>query len=221
MAAGPIAAAHLIHTVLSVVAPPRPTKDVLTEIITSQGWLSDTDADEKAEDWLPRFIKRLELITAENVGEGRYLSFVFNSSGTDFIQGHCFCEPSDPPELQASKRNRANTIRIFEHFGQIGDRDFELLSGKVLGLLGVKDPIVSKASADQGIDFFGRADFGDMLKSSLLHQGAEKNLHMWLVGQAKHYPTNKVSTKEIRELVGSIELARAKILLAAMTPCKN
>jgi restriction endonuclease Mrr len=30
-----------------------------------------------------------------------------------------------------------------------------------------------------------------------------------MVGQAKHYPTGQVATPEIRELVGSVELARA------------
>jgi hypothetical protein len=214
-------AARLIHTVLPVVSPPRPTIDVLGDIIRSQGWFVGADADDKAEEWLPRFIQRLEFIVAENVGEGRYLSFAFNSSGTAHLQGYCFCEPGDTEEIKSSKRKRANTISIFEHFKTIDDRQFEFLCGKVLGLLNVETPFVSKASADHGIDFFGRVKFGDMLKASLLHQGAEKNLHMWLVGQAKHYPESKVSTKEIRELVGSVELARANVFAGTSDPLRD
>lgn len=35
-------------------------------------------------------------------------------------------------------------------------------------------------------------------------------LDVWMVGQAKHYQKTQVSTPDLRELVGSVQLARAK-----------
>jgi len=40
--------------------------------------------------------------------------------------------------------------------------------------------------------------------------GFYTTLSVWLVGQAKHYKETKVATPDIRELVGSVELARAR-----------
>lgn len=221
MAAGPTEAAGLIHTVLSVTALPRPTRDVLIEIIESQGWFSGSFAEDKADTWLRRFTQRLRYIFAENVEEGRYLSFCFNSTGTDYVQGYCYSEPSDTADVVQSKQNRANTIEIYEHCQGIKDRDFELLSGKILDLLKVEKSVVSQRSSDQGVDFFGRMHLGEMLKSGFLHIGAEKNLYVWLVGQAKHYPDSRVSTNEIRELVGSVELAKSKVFAGRQDPLEE
>lgn len=221
MAAGPVEAANLIHTVLSVEAPPRSSKDVLTEIIVLQGWYQGATAQDKAETWLSRFVNRLKFIAEEGKETGGYISFAFNSSGLDFVQGYCFCEPQDSSEVQASKRRRAQTINIYQHFRTLTDRQFEQLSGKVLELLGVQSAHVSRRSSDQGVDFYGKVQLGDMLKPSLLDAGAEKHIHVWLVGQSKHYPLTRVSTGEIRELVGSIEFARAKVFAGSRDPLEN
>lgn len=221
MPAGPAKAAELIHTIVGVAASPRATREVLLDIILREGWFSGTDAEDKADLWLPRFVRRLQYISDESVEVGGYLSFAFNSSGTDYVQGYCFCEPSDPPEIVQAKGKRANTVLIYEHCSHISETNFERLSGKILELLKVEEAFVSRRSADQGIDFFGRVHFGDMLKSTLLHPGAEKNFYVWLVGQSKHYPESRVSTQEIRELVGSVELAKAKVFAGGSDPLEQ
>lgn len=88
-------------------------------------------------------------------------------------------------------------------------------------LLKVEIPYVTRRSADQGVDFYGRVPLGDILKPKLLDSGAEKNMFVWLVGQSKHYPETKVSTSEIRELAGSVEFARAKIYAGKTDPLIN
>jgi hypothetical protein len=218
MPAGPAKAAALIHTAVSVTAAPRELRSVLLEIIVSQKWEAGSEAEDKADLWLSRFKRRLVFIVAESIDEGKYRSFTFNSATDDFVQGYCFVEPGDPQEIIEAKTKRASTINIYEHVSEISDSDFERLSGKVLELLQVEQAHVSRRTADQGIDFFGRVRFGDILKPPLLHSGPEKNFHVWLVGQSKHYPESRVSTQEVRELVGSVELARAKVFAGRADP---
>lgn len=39
----------------------------------------------------------------------------------------------------------------------------------------------------------------------------DRRLNIWLIGQAKRYKSVQVATPDIRELVGSIELARSHV----------
>src|SRR4028118_966842 len=146
MPAGPAKAAELIHTVLSVTAPPRPLREVLLDIILTHLWAVGADAEDKADIWLARFRRRLAFIAAEAMEEGKYRSFTFNSATEEYVQGYCFVEPSDAPAVVEAKRKRANTIHIFEHVSRITELEFEVLSGKVLELLRVEEAFVSRRS---------------------------------------------------------------------------
>lgn len=218
MARGPAEAAKLIPTVVAVDAPPRQTRDVLLHIINQKGWFLGSQAEDQAEVWLPRFVSRAQFLITSLLDSGHHVSFCFNSSGFDYLQGSCYPEPSDADHIVEAKRRRANTARIFERCQTLTPEQFEQLSGKILLLLKVDTPFVSRRTADQGIDFFGRVSFGQIIKPSFLPGGAEKNMSVWLLGQAKHYPETKIGTGEIRELVGSVELARAKIFAGTVDP---
>lgn len=82
----------------------------------------------------------------------------------------------------------------------------------------MEEEFVSRRSADQGVDFFGRVPFGEIMKPSAIGSGAERQLKLWLVGQAKNYSASQVSTKDIRELVGSVNLARSKTYAGSIDP---
>ncbi|GEO43027.1 hypothetical protein SAE02_71750 [Skermanella aerolata] len=218
---GPHKAAELVHTVLNIDSAPRPTRDVLIDIIIASRWHDKSVVEDMADAWLERFIKRLQYVIRQSRESGSYRCFSFNSSGMDYVQGYCYCEPKDLPEVSAEKILRSNTTHIYASFRLLRHDQFEILSGKVLELLKVERPFVSRRSADQGIDFFGKVRIGDMIKPSLLDPGAEKHFFVWLVGQAKHYQNTKVSTSEIRELVGSVELARAKVFAGNVDPLSD
>jgi len=218
MAPGPVEAVRLIETVVSINGHPRPARNVLLDIIVTSGWLVGSDAAEKAEAWLNRFTIRSSFAIAEAEQSGRYLPFCFNSSGNDYLQGSCYVEPGDSVEVAEAKIKRSQTLSIFEHCRHLTPRDFEILSGKILNLLRMEKSVISRRSADQGIDFFGRVPLGQMLKPEIISPGAEKHFSVWLVGQSKHYPNTRISTAEIRELVGSVELARAKVFAGSTNP---
>jgi hypothetical protein len=218
MPAGPVEAVRLIETVVSIDSPPRPSRKVLFDIVVAAGWLRGSDAAEKAELWLNRFTLRASFVIAEAERSGRHLAFCFNSSGNDYLQGSCYVEPADSGAVADAKLRRSQTLSIFRHCRRMTPRSFEILSGKILHLLQVEKSVVTRHSADQGIDFFGRVPLGQMLKPSIISPGAEKNFSVWLVGQSKHYPNTRITTAEIRELVGSVELARAKVFAGSTNP---
>lgn len=219
--AGPQHAAKRISEVVGVADAPRPTRSILRDLIVLAEWASGSDADEKADAWLDRFISRLLSDLEAAASLGSVVTFAFNSSGTDFIQGSCFAEPSALPTDKAAMANRAKLVDIYSQFSSLSPNEFEKLSGRILNLLGVTEAHVTQTSADQGVDFFGRLYLGEMVQPTRLTPGGEKQLHVWLVGQSKHYQETKVGTGDIRELVGSIELARAKIFAGASDPLSN
>jgi hypothetical protein len=70
--------------------------------------------------------------------------------------------------------------------------------------------VKTPSQGDDGIDFFGRLHLESPLFDDFPLPGLGRQLKIWIVGQAKHYTAINVSTPDIRELVGSVELARGK-----------
>ncbi len=221
MPPGPAAAALLIANVIRPDSPPRKTTDLLLEIILFESWFLGSVAQDKTDQWADRFIKRVELIISDARSSGSYLTFGFNSSGTDYIQGSCFVEPADPVEIKIGKIRRSKTLAIADCCRKLTSGQVEQLCGNILHLLHVEKAFVSRRSADQGIDFFGRVPYGEILKPSFLDAGAEKHIAVWVVGQAKHYPDTAIATGDIRQLVGSVELARAKVFVGNIDPLSD
>ncbi len=94
---------------------------------------------------------------------------------------------------------------------------FEKFSAKYVELLMCDFSIVSRASADGGIDFMGKGNFQKLLnlKGEELKLKSKEFLFR-VIGQSKRYSKkNKIGTKEIREFLGSV-----KILQEALNPGK-
>jgi len=219
---GPAGAVNKLANAIGVQMPPRPLHHVLEEIIIQERWNEPAETPaELAEKWLVRF----KVSIRDEIQKLRYnhhfCHYELNSANDDYIQGACFVEPTDKDDVACGKNKRANMCRFEEAFKAITPKDFEFLCGRVLGLLKVEEGFVSRTTADQGIDFFGRVPFGEILKPSAIPHGAERLLKIWLVGQAKHYHATQVSTKDIRELVGSVSLAKSKVYAGAKDPLSD
>ena len=215
---GPAEAVKLLSNIVAVDMPPQRLNLVLVDIILNQGWEEDDTAAELAEKWLDRFRKYIEREINNSIEDSSFLNFSFNSAGTDYIQGACYIEPHDKIDSQIAKQRRANFFKYHQELKRVNPVEFEILCGKFIGLLKVDNPIVTRSSADQGIDFFGQIPFGELIQPTAITPGAEKQLKIWLVGQAKHYDSTQVSTSDIRELVGSVSLAKSKAYAGAKDP---
>lgn len=216
MRPGPALAVQAITAVIDISGGPRPAKEALAELALLRGWCkASTEAVELGEKWEIAFLKRLRDEVNRCRDEGHPFFVTVNSSSPYLIQGAAFIEPHDPPNIQESKRRRANSGAYLMTLRALSPRDFEALCVGVLAQLGVADYKLTKASADEGIDFFGRLRLADFLDADPAFPGIEQQLSVWMVGQAKHYQETSVSTPDVRELVGSVELAKAKVFGAA------
>lgn len=188
----------------------RPQK--LTDLIEEALWETEPEirAFELADQYAARVRKRLLQIYCQMVAEGVDPWFEFNSVSPDHVQGPCFIEPCDSELVRSAKAKRLHADPMRSILESLSFEEFEILCAAVASLLGARDFRRTRQSRDQGIDFFARLHLSDYELSGFPFLRFQHNLSVWLVGQAKHYPNGKVSTPEIRNLVGSINLARFK-----------
>lgn len=84
------------------------------------------------------------------------------------------------------------------------DTEFERLSGRILQLAGCSRAWVTPKSHDQGLDAFGCYHLFNLPKIS----SSSNIFESWILIQAKHYNKEMVCSSEIREFIGSVELAK-------------
>ena len=221
MRPGPAAAVSVLENYVDIDSPPMSAAALLRTIIIGEGWAEGEEASEQAERWSKNFLERSRTFLNRAVEDGAYQHYGFNSGNEDYLQGSCFCEPGDNADVVKAKRRRANTLKLYHAVSERTADDLELLCIKLLHLLGVSKPHGTPRSGDGGVDFYGYSHFGFVLKPEILPAGAEKHMRVWFVGQAKHYDASQVSTKDIREIVGSVSLARAKLFAGEKDPMKR
>ncbi len=210
MKPGPSLLSNRILSTIALDANPRPALEIITDIILEEGWCeSESEGREKAETWEKATLTRLRHELNALLEVGKPARFSFNSSSEYMIQGACFIEPKDPEDLREKKQRRSRFIDYYGVISKLSPRHFETLCGKFIGLLGVEKPIVTRTSSDEGIDFFGKLSLGSIFFPHDLSPTIQKQLSIWLVGQAKHYQSIQSGTPEIRDLAGAIALGRA------------
>jgi hypothetical protein len=210
MRPGPKQAVKLVLERMDSIAPPRPVVALLTDLIFDEGWTeTNALAAERAEAWLQDVLDALSDYEQALGRHGRFCPFAFNSSSPDHVQGCAFAEPSDDDATKRAKRRRGKTARYAELLRQLRPRDFESLCAGVLRALGVESPVQTPYIKDHGIDFYGLLSLEAHVLTADKFPTIQRQLRMWLVGQAKHYPESNVGTEELRHLVGAVELAKA------------
>jgi hypothetical protein len=201
---------------ISVESTPKTAEEWLVDICLAEGWrYSESDAREAAEMWSERFLNLLRRELSELNAIGRFVPFAFNSSSDYMLQGCAFIEPWDSEEDKKSKQRRSLYAEYADALSRLTPRQFEALCAGLLDTLGVDEPTLTRYSADEGIDFYGKLNLKQFMFADAMFPGPQHQLSVWMIGQAKHYATGDVSTFEIRDLVGAVELARGKAFGAA------
>lgn len=210
MIPGPAAAVALVGTYLSLDAAPTAAVEVLKLIIIGEAWETDESvAAERAEFWAAKFLLRCRRLIGDCNSNGQFCEIALNSSAVDHVQGAYFVEGVDSPEVAEAKRKRLGHVDYRTALSRLSPTEFEWACRGMLSCMGVQDALVTRRSADEGIDFFGRLQLSDELRRAGVLPGFYTTLSVWLVGQAKHYKETQAATPDIRELVGSVQLARA------------
>ena len=193
---------------LTPTSPPRPVAALITEILREEQ--GDLKAFELGGKLALRVLAGLQRVREDAENDNADTWFAFNSSSSDHIQSPYYVEPRDSPEIRDAKLNRLNRYPLRPIIEGLTPDLFEALCVGVLSLLGARDYSGTKRTRDQGIDFYGRLVISDLDSNTSPFFRITDHLSVWLVGQAKHYPGGRVSSAEIRDLVGSINLARFK-----------
>lgn len=184
---------------------------MITRICLAEHWFDDlATTQEKAELWAESYLVYLRRELDAAAQQSRPVRFALNSSSEYLIQGACFIEPNDPPDIQAAKRNRLYYLHHLEWLRGVSPEVFECVCRGVITMIGATDAHLTPRSGDQGIDFYGKLQLRGRLGGVYALGGVDQRLSVWLIGQAKHYASIRVATPDLRELVGSVELARTR-----------
>jgi hypothetical protein len=103
-----------------------------------------------------------------------------------------------------SSPKAAREVRFQNALHKLNPGEFEHLSAILLRLLGCKTVFFTPSSHDQGVDAFGYQDVVPPIPYGATHSLT------WIV-QAKHYHRLRVSSGDVRELIGSKELLVARV----------
>ncbi|MCT1760029.1 restriction endonuclease [Micrococcus luteus] len=140
--------------------------------------------------------------------DGVFYGIEIFGSNREYVRGSCFPDANLAEPLREGRSRRLKYAKIREFLDGINWREFEYLSRYVVQKMGADRARFSSRSDDGGIDFYGRLELEGRLDDQLPLGGVDRRLHVWLVGQSKHYPSSEVGPAEVRELVGAVELAR-------------
>lgn len=221
MRVGPKCVTEIILEDHQLDASPRPLVEVITEIVFAKNWeTTQATARVKAESWKGKVLTYLQTEISKLEEVGRPSRITFNSSSNYMIQGACFVEPRDSSDVCEKKARRLRSVQYYSTLQNLTANQFEDLGGKLINLLGVQDPQVSRRSADEGIDFYGKLSLESMFFPHDLSPTIQKQLCVWIVGQAKHY-TIPVGTHIVRELAGSVLLGRSQTFGSVNSPYPN
>ena len=198
---------------------PKRLLEVVASTILKNMWADHENfAAERAESWNTNVKEQLRNKLNELQEIGRPARIVFNSSDSDYVQGACFIEPNDPPRIQEQKRRRSRVDQYQKLIRQLTPEDFEYLCRRVLELFGVRTPYLTRRTADDGIDFFGQLEGESVFFRHDPQPTIQKQLSIWLVGQAKQYARTRTGTPAIRELVGAVTLGRSGSISTNVSP---
>lgn len=100
-------------------------------------------------------------------------------------------------------RRLTGEIRFQNSVNRLSPGEFEMLAAVILRRLGCYEVFSTPSSHDQGVDAFGHYTLVKPSPYGVTHR------LVW-IAQAKHYMDTKVTTGDVRELVGSKELLIAK-----------
>lgn len=206
-------AARLIELLLARIrldSPPEDLHDLLSEIAHTAGLRSSLDeAQELVDELIERVRRELDVQMNEAIERGVTWRIEVFGSSHEWIRGAAYLDGSLPGEVSVVRSRRAHIDAAISWLNSLEDPYvFEGLCTTILKSFGCEYPRTSWKSNDGGIDFYGRLSLHGRLDSQMPLGGFDRGAGVWLIGQAKHLRGNSVGVAVIREMVGSVELAR-------------
>ena len=199
-----------LETAIGIDGAPRRVVEALEKGLGEQFGLPPIQAAERAEsltDPVRRVINERE---QARHAEGTVATLTLVGSSHDTVVGSCFVLPLDSDEIASAKKSRLQHIPLLNAMQSMSFRQFEQFGACVLKELGAQNVTVTPHTGDQGIDFFGCLNIGELQGSPLPFFKLVHDVELRFAGQARHHPNHAIGPNVIREIVGAVALARSK-----------
>ena len=196
-----------LEVAIGLAGPPVRLRVVIEHILQESFGFPEIQAVERAEQ-LESPIRDL-IAEEEQINPFPRLALV--ASAEHLVKGYCYINPSDNSDVAGAKRSRLNIDPLLQEIRSLTFQEFEKFGACVLKELGAKPVKVTSHSEDQGIDFYGVLSLGQSSSLPAPFGQLAHDVKLLFAGQAKHYPTRPIGPELMRELIGSISLARYKV----------
>lgn len=191
--------------------PPRLLHDVVATYLVDLYGLEIDSAFEEAFQILNEVQRTLRDLQHSAQVAGTDWTVEIYGTGDEYLRGASFADLSLPEREQEIRRQRRHVNVILSELRALTPEEFEIACTSILKLIDCRDPVTSPLRDDGGIDFYGRLQLTGRLGRKFPYGGLDGKVGVWLIGQAKRYKeSNPVQTAAVRELVGSVELARTR-----------
>lgn len=172
--------------------------------------LSAIEAAERAETMQNHVGKLISSRSFEAEKQGTNSVLTMIGTMADLVAGACFILPSDNAGVAAAKMGRFHHAALLGRIRALTFAQFETFGKLILKELGALKPRVTPHAGDQGIDFFGDFSLGQLHDLPKPFLKLAHDVRLLFAGQAKHYPNTTIGPNIVRELIGSVSLARTK-----------
>lgn len=195
---------------MQIDSPPKELHELLSDIAHTEKLCNSLDdAQELVDELIVGIQQHLNTLIEEATELGVTWTIDVFGSSNEWVRGSAYKDETLSSQMNIVRSRRAQKGDVKDWLDSLDDPYFfEALCTAVLKSLGCENPRTSWKSNDGGIDFYGRLSLQGRLDSQLPLGGFDRGVGVWLIGQAKHYPGKSVGVGVIREMVGSVELAR-------------
>ena len=203
----PKALVNAIETRVGVTGSPREVRDAIENELLCAG-VNPASAAEQVDQFRSKVAEEIIRRSDERASFGEIAVLGLRGTNKEFVFGSCFVFPDDSVEIKQAKQNRVLADQILDHLRSLTFSEFESFGRAVLREIGCATARVTPHAGDQGIDFYGELNVGNLMGT---HPAIMKLMHetrLILVGQAKHYPDVAIGPSIVRELVGALSLSR-------------
>ena len=200
-----------LESVIGISGHPRRLQEAIEIELCNVSGLPPVQAAEQAEELEGHVRNLINKRRIERESNGIFPVIVLTSASERSVAGACWVESGDSPDMVSVKRRRLQVEPLYREIRSLTFNEFEIFGSKVLKELGASLVQITPHSEDQGIDFYGVLSLGIFGTSSPPICQLAHDVTIRFAGQAKHYPNSAIGPSMIRELVGSIMLARYKL----------
>ncbi len=206
---------------VGVDGPPIPIDDLLLAF-ASKRITNQLDASDWAARKTRQAISALVEYQNERVNTGRepHIKTILHVHPVEVV-GAAWLSPEDDWQHRSKKLAISRTTGLHSNIQKLSPNEFEKLCERILVLMGCDLTSATKASHDQGIDFYGRINLHAHVHKDDIFGYFARDLHTWIIGQAKHFDSCSLGTEDCRALVGSVALSRSKLYALDKDPYQD